>query len=801
MSEQKHLNEQDLRDIIICEPITDKGLQALGNLGLSTDDINEDYFYKNIYVAPKYHSNAIYSNRYASIDSASMFQYSVSEERFNDLKLMLKLFNYKFTSDVVNQSLLIVLGTSGCGKSIETNNKVRSLIKCNDTLLFNYVWYDLEHSSSSLTYGETFYIPDKDDSMWGFYMSLLDVFFKLIIQHKNKASIISENHTRYFIEYNSADKDERELFLCIAKYDCGNKESVKNLFDAVMSQINTTDVSVSIQRLMRMTMNLMYCINPKNKNYIVFDNIEHYIDLSDHSISIPNKSLQAIYECVENVINNVRNIYDRIKTGESHKAFKIILVLRRTTGRIVKPKAHNPTLFHEIGIDHTGHIDIWRIWENKKRWIWETHLKHRYDANHSLKVLYLLDSVMNDIPEKSIGTSYQALVSPYMNAGLRRNAHTQARATMKTYETIFIKNDDSYINFTEFKSLVQNPNTNRYMYRRALMQIQYKWMITSVDGTLRFEQLLMGKLSEEKPTNIRDKTNSIIKKRDVLLDGSDKASTTYTRRVLSCLSNFIYTAPIVIGQETYKIEMFDTISLYDLMCVVFLNPKENNKKQLSLQYHFEPLAKVLTSLGDMSYKRTKRAPMLILDVDDPRNNINNPEQGLAIILEEIWESGAKESSNEGRYNNSDFGVHLTTAGDMFVRDIQPSFSFFAALYCSEEVPLFFLKDIQRIELLIKMVYDNANKLCGVYEKAARAFCGQNVTLQNTRDKYLIKDGNKCITFRKRVKDLHIQHLQHYKDFIDKNAKTLGITDKSILISYIDKYTIKYKMWNLESECF
>ena len=157
-----------------------------------------------------------------------------------------------------------------------------------------------------------------------------------------------------------------------------------------------------------------------------------------------------------------------------------------------------------------------------------------------------------------------------------------------------------------------------------------------------------------------------------------------------------------------------TKSLFDLMAGIFLNPVEHSDKILTRDDHFYPLAKVLLALGNMAHSATKAAPMIILSINDPRHNSTDPENDLAAILSEIWDAGEQESRGaESKYNCSDYGVRLTESGDVFLRDIQPSFSFFAALYCSEEIPLFFLTDSVRIKYVIKTVYTAAKCLCNL----------------------------------------------------------------------------------------
>jgi len=124
-------------------------------------------------------------------------------------------------------------------------------------------------------------------------------------------------------------------------------------------------------------------------------------------------------------------------------------------------------------------------------------------------------------------------------------------------------------------------------------------------------------------------------------------------------------------------------------------------------------------------------------------------------------------------------------------------------YCSEEEPLFFLTDFERIKFVINSIYKAADDLCKTYEDAARSFCGPNNTL--CTGSYLPKYKGEYITFRRRVKELHSRHLELYIDYIEKNANELDLTDvKYELIKFIKDIISDYNKWKTEKEndnCF
>jgi len=818
-NEMKKINEKDLGNIILCDPITDRGKEALEELKLK-EVVTENYFLDNLYIPPKYYerqSADITDEQSAYINKKECLQYnySVTNKIFKDRKDKLEYFDAKFTSDAINQSPLNILGSPGIGKSIEAYAKIRKLQGNNKKIATNYIIYNLESSFTELTRGITYRLDEKnkENVLWLIFMVLLENIYNLATKDSNNFLRIACNHKKYFENKNISNDAENKIFSYIKKYRPRNKKRIgKELFENICKLIDKNNICKTIEDVLKITMNLLYCINPENKNYIIFDNLEHHIKLNPQNIVIiHNSELSELYKYVEEVINNLTKIYDQIKNDEFWRAFKIIIVMRRTTGHLIgKTSEHYATKFLGMGNDYTGHFDIWRIWEKKKEYIWEKHLKERYDIKRSSEVFHIINDMMNDNPIAK-GKNYQELISPLMNSGIRRNGRAQAHATMDVYD-IITRNNNCYINYDTYKDLLKKENEEekpmiRYMYRRALLEIQYKWMIIPDEARARFEKLLFGKLLEEKETNIKDINGVNIKMRNVLLDDIDKNNTTLVRRILSYLSNFIDNSTY--EEESIKVsfrtEMFATKSLYDLMKCIFLNPSDKTTKELEYNEHFLSLAKVLISLANMSHSATKSAPFVILDINDPQIKSIDSDGPIADILKKIWDAGIEKGSvnDNDNYNYTNYGVRLTEAGHVFLCDIQPSFSFFAALYCSEEVPLFFLKDIERIKFVIKSIYKEASDLCKVYEDAAHSFCGSNNTLRT--DNYLPKFNNDYITFRHRVKELHSRHLELYIDYIEKNFDILGLKDvKSDLIKFINSTISDYNKWETGKEivnCF
>jgi len=815
-NEIRKFNEQDLGNIILCEPVTKRGIKALQELGLE-NNIDESFFFENLYIVPKYYekksleiSNEQSSDR--AVEEYLQYTYSETDDIFKEKKDKLEFFDKRFVDDVIDHSPLNILGATGVGKSIEAYAKIRNPQKNNKIILSNRIVFSLEKSYTELSHGVTFRLnkSQREDVLWLICITMLEDLYNFIEKNSENVSTIASNYKNYFVKKNTTDVKEKNIFEKIEYYNPLDSDTGKQLFENIIILIEDNNVIQSIENILKITMNIMYCINPKNKNYIVFDNLEHHIELNRQFIVIHSNALSDLYKSVINVTNNLTSIYNKINTNESWKAFKIIIVMRRTTGRIIgKTSKHEASKYYGNGNDYTGHFDIWRIWEKKKKYIWDDFLKNYYESNYSSDIIWIIDNMMEDNPSVVKGTSYQELISPLMNSGIRRNGRAQAHAAMEVYGILSLYNN-SYINYNTYLNLLNKETEKsaiRYMYRRALLEIQYKWMISPIEAKQRFENLLLGKLITTLVTDKKNNYERNIVIRNVVWDNNtNRNNTTLVRRILSYLSNFKDNSTYVVDSngEIYGTRMFATKSLKDLMKGIFLNPSENSTKKLNYNEYFLPLARVLASLGNMFHDATKAAPFLILDIDDSRISLSDSESQIADILREEWEGkeAENESLNDKNKNNYN-GVRLTEAGYVFLCDIQPSFSFFAALYCIEEKPLFFLSDPERIKIVIKTIYDAAVKLCNIYEQAAYNFCTKNNTLRI--GDYLPRYNDEYITFKYRVKELHTNHLELYIDYIEKNTDALGLTDNKLdLIKFIKDIIIEYNKWETGKEsanCF
>ena len=800
MDKNNILEEQDLRDIVLCDPITRGGKEALSRLKLS-DIIDESYFYQNLHITSKYDEEKTFENEATDdfIDRHCLYyKYTSTKAQFESIQNRLKQFNSRFYSNSPNEYPLLMLGVAGNGKSVEVNWRIFDM---NSKQKFKYksLYFDLESGFTKKTHGVTFECPNKTPT-WLFCIKLLEGIFQFIRKNKSLSATIFNNYKNTISKFNFANVKQSSVFNSIKKYGAKNNETP--LFRSLINLIDKNDVYRSIRNLLEILMWIQYCSEPNQKHYVIFDNIEQYILLNKSNIQIFDSDLSIIYKAIDEVVTNLTSDFNEIKVNLGWTNFKIIIVLRRTSLGLLDPALlQAPVKGVKNATDITGHFLVSDIWAKKKKHIWDGHMKSLYNSDENESIIEILDILMTD-GKQTLGTNYQSLIAPLMSYGIRRNANSQIHSAYMTYKMLSDENKET-INYKEFKQLLSiasfDNNAIRYMFRRSLIEFQFKWSISTTSKE-RWKKLNIGHLTDEKRISFEGNTIKIEN-----VDYENKHYVTLLRRVLSFLSSYAEDDNLNNDINKSVDDMFSTLSLFDLIKGVLINPTGKNviKDEDYLQ-----LSKVLISLSNMSFSETRCAPYIILSINDTNFHSTPNEITLKKLLIDIYAAGPDKSSPGQEFNCSQFGVRLTEAGYSFLLDWQSSFSFIASLHCFTIPPLFFLKDISSIKYVIQKVYNASYKLCEMYENEAASFCGDEVTLK--KGTYLLNHNDRFVTFKERVKELHINHLNLYRNFIERNYKILNISsnDKDKLTSkssgYISKYIGLYENWKTERgapECF
>lgn len=795
------LNAERLVDIILCEPITKKGKRGLERLGLSENDITEDFFYDNLYVSSKYNGHYVSEGK----DNEEDVDDEAEVEYFNEIKDAYEDFEERITSDKQNHSPLLIIGVAGNGKSIEINHVLREITNCEYNIQEETIDFD-DSPSSTLTFVEEFPIPDQDDVLWVFCAKLMECIMRFIIKNEDKCIDIRNNFMEDIYSYQTTDAHEK-LFKAIGAHTHNNRETIRDIFLQLIQFIKKEGPINGMRSLLKILLWLMYCSDPYKRNYIVFDNIENYIFLDEQRIQILDEDIRDICTSIRAVTDQVIREFNEGMGGIQKentlgwKRFKVIIVARRTSLSVVsKMVLHRPLVRRKNIVDLTGHFKIAEIWENKKKFIWEQRIRDKYVSydSSSERKIEIADFVIN-APVNRKGRSYQDLIAPLMSYGIRRNAYAQARAIVEMYKHLSRK-DGYTISYNQFKEICGENYENlhyesAFMVRRALIEEQFRWMISDISARDRWENLGIGHFKiDEKGRIVVRKTMAPLNVVCAPVIYKDNQNITLMHRVLSYLSHH----PDFSKGISKPVDiMFSTVSLYNVVKDVIVGSREHSE---ITKDGLMPLARVILALCDMLNDDTKGAPYAILGIKNSEFHRNPTAEKLSEILKRIIDAGEEDSLEGSRYNSIDYGLRLTDAGYSFLTKWFSSFSFMEALYCYPLPPLFYLNRPREIEFVIKKVYTSAVYLRSVYEDEASKFSKDR---RNFYDgKYLVKKNDVAKTFRNQMREEHKHYLAHYKEYLVRNYRILGLSSEEFqkVLSVIDEHIKKYEKWRKEILC-
>ncbi len=780
-SQEKKLNSETIHDILVCEPITEKGRNSLANLGLS-NDVSVPFFYEKLIVKSKYKFSKQNGD---PVYGPLFYQYTLAQNQLEEILNNNKKFEERLKDDVDYGRPLLILGVAGNGKTIAVFRLMHDSGELDGIRDKKVVYIDLDEGKTLIRYGDDFTCEEnKPYEMFG--LSLFEQIMEYLRKYNNEYTELKKNHEKYFVACNKSNPFHNELFRKIEQYDKKNGTTETAVFNCIKSELKKhKEQEKKNQILFEILMAVMFCAEPNALKYIYIDNIEEYIKLNKVNIQIPDSDLAKIYKTIKDTINYTQQFYKDIKEKNKEiKTFKIIMAMRRTSLALLEPKNLHFVASDSSNVnDVTGQIQLSDIWVKKKREIWERFLKKHYENDSSEKIIHILDTLMEDGPERT-GVCYQSLIAPLMSYGLRRNARSQAYATEQVYKYLSSV-DQSTINYDTFSILLTSPETGnnevRYMLRRALIEIQFKWAATPTKNigepaNTRWKNLNIGHLGTEETIYIGTKRMNVNK-----VEYDDPYNISLVRRILSALT---YESDQDINTEEMKSRhfntMFPTISLSTLITRVLNTPQPRTIED----DEYAEFAKVLLALGDMANGDTRSAPYVILNINNDEFRKSPSVETLATIFKIMQDKNQSEN-----YSKEEYSVRITDAGKSFLVDWQYSYTFFAALYCYSCPPLFFLKDDATIKHVIKTVFSAAKDVCEEYHKEADRFCLSENMVSGT---YMPTQDGKYHSFRTLLKRYHSGHLDLYRSYIQKHCKELGLESKrDELIRFIKYYQRRY----------
>ena len=782
-----------LYDFLTCNPFTERGLRSLCRLSL--DDLFESsewrqWFFDYLYVKPKYEMS--YED-IVSYGDEHITGYPFSENRDEFEKRKRKKSNFEKRLRKTADMLMFIYAPSGNGKSIQLHHLLYELEKDSSDGFRCSIIYNLEKVRTIITQAKIRYkVPckyeDEDYYLWLFCLHLLDDLYRLIAYNsKYDGDILFTTYENTFSSSKKTVAAEDEFFLAIKNFSNTNDISEKVLFESLLSFINEEDVSESIYALLKMTIWFLYCQNGKSLNYIAFDNIEQYVPLNDidagNYAPIFNQSIFRIAKCIYDLCSNQMSDFRELKerlyiSTEFSDHFKFIMVIRHTTkGSLPYLSNTNVQIFDEAN-DNT--IDVYRwfdfseVYKKRKEHL-IPYLREKLEDNAYSKfseIINIFEMILGDNRATHEGSSIMEMLETFLNGSHRRLA--RSLSDMVYYlNDIFNETDNSCINLDDFTMLwrAENSKLCKFLIRRTIIECYMKQVVR----TNNWEHLCLGSIRE----------SSVVSGMTGML----------ARRILVFLSRSIN-----------ENNVLEPVRLIDLIKSVYTYEDEQ-QKELNLNDHFKPLAKVLYALSQLSYRNTKWSPWVVINFSDNLINMDYSFDVLANKLDEIWKAYTeiRKDSNSSQHLDEKYpkhicGVRITRAGLFFVSTIQPDFSYFAALYCNDETPLLFLTDTTRAEKIIEDVYNKAKKYIKVVNRFEFSFFKngsydyRNSDFKNALVKkhLVLRIPGEEVTLQERIIYQHHMYLKHYSIFLERHGKDLFHNSsihslKNKVYEYIQKY--------------
>jgi len=804
MSEgKKTMDANKLTDLILCEPFTLKGINRVLDLGLG-NRMTKAYVIKNDVLISTFMATS-QSEGSTKAKTTINSGYTTSSLRLKQLQEDYDRIDNQFKSSALAYAVLTLTGVVGNGKSVETYLRLYRNGALTENGDYDCVIIDLERTTTHVNCGKKYECPNENSALWLFCTTLLEQVMNYIEKNQNNCNKIATTFLNNPI-YRKTSQAQREVFMELEKIksDSGGKafdgvfSKVLKLLDSNEKSCNDLDTAKNdIKELLEILVLLMYCNSPQRMQYILVDNIEQYIKLTEiKRIQILDNDIRELYGLLRECNNNICARIARTNCTPydfERSPVKIIFAIRRTSKRILGLDALTGDEFKaKTYYDLTGHVQIFDVWDKKKYYIWNEGpnslgLKNEYDKK-SEDIVKILDWMMQDRPNDRLGASYQKLIAALMSQGLRRNAKAQADTAIKIYE--YLTEMTYTISFQTFEKLCSTLSATRYLLRKALMECQLKRMIAPREGT-RWPEMNIGFVTNAKTTKkvtISGENCTLVMQN---VNYFDKNHITMAWRILACLIRH-YGRHSESLHESYPVEVFDAVPIVELMREVLISPHEDvykvdiSKKPL---LHF---ARTLYSLGNMAFRETEGAPFAIVMLKEP---IDDDEQFAKRLVNLWWEnySHSHESMNKKEYT-----VRVTEAGYCFVFDWLASFSYAAALSCYTLPPLVLIKEPVIIKLVIDTVWRWAKDIGDSFFTETNNFIKQNNGCSENKLKkfglqYEIEGKEKQVSFVMRLKELHTEYLKLYASHIQNvGVEILGSEEKrDDILAYINEYISRY----------
>ena len=839
--EKIKVNENLIRNILLCDPITARGREKLVALGLAEKIGPKEFFdpTNGLWVEPfseKEESEMLES------DPTDPSPYSFEHARFTDIWSRRNIFNKRFEGEA-GARLTTLMGVVGSGKSIEIQRRIfensgeaylpyrhddfDGMYSAGKSIVFpatpDAILIDLEYSKKEVTKGDSYNCPDRDNPLWLFCTTLLDTLVYYIIflhrEHREKLKSVSKNIQYYFKNEEkyvlAVDDQTVQLFDAISRWAGEGPDKLEDVFKRILSLLDSKPTTPAKDRdtspaaaerdigtLLKLLYLTAFCVNPLTPKTIIIDNLEDYVATGDTDsdsqaavIRVSNEEVKKIYNFLRDAEEFYRNRAGDVWTvsGFTYKpSCSIFLVARRTTVELLEPTTYLNTHNPRIGdlFDITGDTSIVKIWRQKKKILWDTTeiLKENCEEDVAAYISFA-DRLICDAAKES---SVQQKAARMFAHGLRRIGQNESVIIYKMYGLLTGKprsgeGTAKYIDMEAFKAISKGKDAAKYLLRQAVMEYYFLLQFKKTQQEKnhvgqRWRNLNIGHLAPKEKTGTyfdnygrkRSAGAPIWKYSKVIYaDGNSIRAPqwrTFLHRILCILEKHqkqgIEAEGCVGIAPTYE-----PISIYYLMKELFAGYNAD-----PMQEEFAHLAEVLLAAGNPE-RNGDYAPLLLMRITQEEAT---PVK-LQYKLKAIWDEGKKggEAEDLTLLDIKKYGVRLSEAGQAFLAEWQPSFSFFAALYCSNQPPLFFIKDKEMIISVLNKVYYYACSVIDAYAiETGKYFESCNEPIHEiTEENQLAASEGRLKTFRQQIRTLHKRYLNLYADYISCYGDILGLSHK------------------------
>lgn len=764
-------------DVLLADPITAKGKDALTSLGLS---ISESEYLKDLYVEPftlYNHSSDETQDEKADPD----FEYVTKVEKNI---LITKKQSFESRLKKLGDSLFVIKGGAGSGKTTYVHHLQQ---EANN---IKFLFCDFEQSRKAISlFGIPYDFEEKYDSnVWKFISLIAEKITQILLEDENY-SLFDEyvdyigSIIRIYKSYFSILKgkitvvDEESMWEFFTILD----EFVNGEFNFVQMQIKLKNLVVSkfteldkkerhkeaVTYICSILTRLLFCLNKIGKmgKYIcVIDNIEYFVPF-DEKHPIQECELQVIMDGVFDSITRIKpNINKWKELFDNYNTFYGYLLVTRDTSVSLAEYKHYDDFTSENEIDISTWFCVDDIYKSKIKYF-QSIIKELTDDQYYIAYNNIIGDMsqynwgLHDLICRMYNYNYRRIVFDVVNA-----LANQPEQTLKFFNDRW----DECSQNTELGHV-------KHLCRKYIFRV----LLEYIQRTHYFDDLLV------------EKRNASAR-RNLIRDLNNKSS--YARKT----ANTLYR----INLEDRNQNGREFVTFPEIITAVLKPPyfELPDTKQI------EDLASILYLMNESRNQKTNWAPLIMIKFDSEQ--IYN-KQNLILEMKTQWLNYVNNHGKLGKRSQK-YGVKITAAGSFFAKMV-PDFEYFACRFASKYPALLVMENLrpcinkngkssyQCLEL-IKIVRTNAF-LCvdEVIERDKEFFRStgrmpENINrflpLYNRNSPYkwiYISDENSMtmIPHPLRILNHQIGYLQHYYEYINGlTGEYLTSTDKEKILEGI-----------------